>query len=132
MTWSYSGWAWPEYGQPGQSRPVRPSWPEVRYNLDHATAPAVPAAVAPAVPAAVAQNVVAVLAAAELAAFIADLDAMDMNGHNNVFMRNGIEVVLEEYEGGEGNEVEEEEVDKDDDEEDWSDDEFDDADFADV
>ena len=37
----------------------------------------------------------------------------------------------EEYEGGEGNEVEEEEVDIDDDEEDWSDDEFDDADLAD-
>jgi hypothetical protein len=58
------------------------------------------------------------------------LDAFDMNGHNNVFLRNGIDAAVEEYEGDE--EEEKDDDDDDDDEEDWSDDEFDDADFADV
>ena len=45
--------------------------------------------------------------------------------HNNVFIRNGIEAAVEEYEGDE--EEEEEDEDHDDEgEEDWSDDKFDD------
>ena len=47
-----------------------------------------------------------VLAAAELSAFVADLDAVDMVGHNNVFLRNGIEADIAEYEGDEEEEEE--------------------------
>ena len=91
--------------------------PVVAQVVPAVVAQAVPAVVAPAVPAVVAPAVaeVGVLAAAELAAFIADLDAIDMNGHNNVFLRNGIEAAVEEYEG---DEEEEEEDDNDDDKED--------------
>lgn len=75
--------------------------------VDEAAAPIVDqAAVAPVVGQAAANAAVAI---AELAAFVGELDAAEMSNYRSVFLRNGIEAALEEYDDVE----EEEEVDSD-------------------
>ena len=104
-------------------RPAPVALPAVIEAGVNAIAPAVNAPVmnAPAVNAAV--------AAAELAAFIDDLDAELMGNHQNAFLRAGIEAALEESDGEEDREEEEEEEG---DDSDFSDEEFADDEFAEV
>jgi hypothetical protein len=73
------------------------------------------------------------MAAAELAAFIAELDNEVMGDYNNVFLRDGVAAHANDHDKNDSEDDEDEEVEAmDDDEEDWSDDEFDDAEFANV